>query len=162
MSHQNWKNDFSRININSVIENSILLLEYKLSSRCVNVVKQFDERLPRVNGNEIQFQQVIVNLLNNSIQSFENAFRRDRIVSFSTRTEDGCCVIEVSDNGPGIRGDVIDKIFDPFFSTKKDSAGMGFGLSIAKNIISGMDGTIVAENLRDGGARFVITIPYII
>ena len=160
LSHQDGKYTFSQIDINDIIDNSISLMEYKLSSRCVNAVKKLDNKLPKVNGNETQLQQVIVNLLNNSIQSFESVFRRDSIVSFATKVEEGCCVIEVCDNGPGIEPDVIDKIFDPFFSTKKDSEGMGFGLSIARNIISGMGGTIEAENREEGGAQFVITIPY--
>ena len=67
--------------------------------------------------------------------------------------------MEVIDNGPGISKEYINQVFDPFFTTKTDQEGMGLGLSIVQNIVSGMGGSIKAENNKNVGARFIVSLP---
>lgn len=110
-----------------------------------------------------RLRQVIVNLLLNGIQSAGaggHVWLVARRLPASADRDSGsteAVLIEVSDDGPGIAPEVLDKIFNPFFTTRP--TGMGLGLAIVHQIIEAHDGTIRAGNRREGGARFVLRLP---
>jgi len=109
-----------------------------------------------------------MNLINNAIDSIINSPEfHDKItssqafggeISIDTENRGEEIIITVKDTGPGISNTDIGKIFEPFF-TRKKTMGMGVGLSICHGIIEDHKGTIVAENLAEGGAKFTISLP---
>jgi C4-dicarboxylate-specific signal transduction histidine kinase len=102
---------------------------------------------------------VVINLLVNAVDALSSFTRTDKAILVITGSRDNSCFLEVLDNGPGIPESFLNNIFDPFFTTKIGSEGMGLGLSICHNIVSGFGGTITASNRPEGGARFAVTIP---
>ena len=112
----------------------------------------------RVKGDRIQLQQVLVNLIVNSMDAMAGAPNGHRsIVGRIARAADASAEISISDSGPGIPSDTLRQIFDPFFTTKEQ--GMGMGLSIARTIVEAHGGRIWAENQNYGGAIFRISLP---
>ena len=112
--------------------------------------------LPHVNGNRVQLQQVVLNLLLNALEAVSAGSQRPRIVKLVThnREPDGCVVVSVSDNGPGLPASA-DAIFEAFYTTKP--SGTGLGLSIARSIVEAHGGTIHARNRQSGGAVFHVS-----
>ena len=107
-----------------------------------------------------EFSQVLINLINNAIDAFCNKKVKNRLIYIEIDTsEEGDAIIEVSDNAGGIEETIIDKIFEPYFSTKHASAGTGLGLYMSEMIIkNSMLGTILVKNKNDG-VCFTIRIP---
>jgi signal transduction histidine kinase len=111
----------------------------------------------RVNGDPVQLQQVLLNLIINAMDAVSDADSKIREVSVATAYAKTYAEIRVGDTGPGIVGGNLKKVFDPFFTTKPQ--GMGMGLAIARTIIEAHHGQIFAENQVSGGAVFVIRLP---
>lgn len=121
----------------------------------VNVTYDFSEQAMSVDVDGVQIQQVLINLLRNAVQALDAAERRDIVVR--TRSLDGVCQILVEDSGPGVAPDVMERLFEPFNSTKAE--GMGIGLSISRTIVEAHHGTIQYETSGLGGALFQISLP---
>lgn len=102
-----------------------------------------------------EFGQVIMNLVDNAVQ----AMAGEGHLAVRARAEGQYAVVEVEDDGPGIPDDLMDRIFEPFFSTKSPGHGSGIGLSVARGIIEGYAGIINASGSDTGGALFVIRLP---
>jgi signal transduction histidine kinase len=111
----------------------------------------------RIKGDPVQLQQVILNLIINGMDAVSEADARVGEVSVSTARLDQHAEIRIGDTGPGIVNGDMQKVFDPFFSTKPQ--GLGMGLAIARTIVEAHNGRISAVNQESGGALFVITIP---
>ncbi len=104
-----------------------------------------------------EYSQVILNLLSNAGEAVKGAGVAEGVIGIRLFERDGSGCVSISDNGGGIPGEVIDKIFEPYFSTKE--MGTGIGLYMSKMIIErSMNGTIEARNIN-GGAEFVVSIP---
>ena len=126
------------------------------SSNVVLYFKAFPQALP-IKGDAVQLQQVILNLVVNSIEAM-SAMPDGRAVIGRTGLNGGSsAIVSISDFGPGIPPEKYIEIFDPFFTTK--AQGMGIGLSIARTIIQAHKGQIWAENQADGGAVFRLSLP---
>ena len=110
-------------------------------------------------GDRIQLQQVILNLVVNGIDAMKDAPGENRIISIRTSRVENFAELSVSDRGPGIPEDKLEKVFDPFFTSKAE--GMGMGLSIARTIIEAHHGLISAKNRDHGGATFRIRLPLV-
>ena len=109
-------------------------------------------------GDRIQLQQVIINLLVNSVQAIVQSGQPIRRIDVQTSIdEDGSVGLSIFDNGPGIADANLTRIFDSFFSTK--DAGIGIGLAICHSIISAHGGSIWGANRPNGGAHFRFTLP---
>ncbi|WNV07792.1 HAMP domain-containing sensor histidine kinase [Tardiphaga sp. 709] len=111
----------------------------------------------RIKGDPVQLQQVILNLIINGMDAVSEADARVGEVSVSTARLDQHAEIRIGDTGPGIVNGDMQKVFDPFFSTKPQ--GLGMGLAIARTIVEAHNGRISAVNQESGGALFIITIP---
>jgi C4-dicarboxylate-specific signal transduction histidine kinase len=114
--------------------------------------------LPPVLGDRVHLQQVLLNLILNSMDAVNGASGQARRVNITARLEEAQSVeITVSDTGHGIPADKLAHIFDPFFTTKPN--GMGMGLPISRTIIEAHGGRLQAENMNDGGAAFRFALP---
>jgi signal transduction histidine kinase len=114
--------------------------------------------LPVIEGDPVQIQQVLINLVGNAIDAMRETPVSSRKVEIVTaRNGDTDIHISVRDYGPGIPVEVQERIFEQFFTTKEQ--GLGMGLAIVKSIIDGHGGEIAAENVDGGGARFYFTLP---
>ncbi len=141
-----------------VIEEALSLVRAGAMARHVNLEFSCAPRLPWVNGDRVQLQQVLINLVVNAIDSLAAAGSGSADIRVEVRQTDATSVeVEVADNGPGIPEDVLPHLFQPFFTTK--AKGMGIGLTISNTIIEAHHGKLWAVNDPAGGARFCFTLP---
>lgn len=120
---------------------------------------EFDPAAAIMLADRIQIQQVLVNLMRNSVEAMRVMPKDDREICVQTKAvDDGMLEISVRDSGPGIPASVLARMYQPFTSTKGEG-GMGIGLSICRRIVQAHGGTLQAENTSDGGACFRFTVP---
>jgi len=142
-------------NLQPLLQEVLALHEYHIREHNVDVQVAIEPDLPQVAVDEDQFKQILLNLLNNSIDAMGNAADK-RIRIEAARREDRI-VLRVDDNGPGF--DDINRVFDPFYTTKPIGKGTGLGLSICYGIVKEHGGDIQAMNLEPRGARIVLELP---
>jgi PAS domain S-box-containing protein len=126
-----------------------------ISASGVKMRVRLDPEAPYVLGNRIEIQQVLINLMRNSLEAMAGADRRGLSVTTTLRGSD-LVEFAVADSGPGIDPDVADRIFEPFVTTKR--SGMGMGLSICRSIIESHGGLLEFEPNPEGGAVFRFTL----
>jgi PAS domain S-box-containing protein len=144
--------------INEAVDEVLKLLSIDASARKVALKFEKTADLPRVWCDPVHFQQVVLNLVMNSMEAMAELPEEQRQVVVRTGSGDnGAVKIAVADSGPGIPIDRLPNLFEPFFTTKKD--GMGLGLSIARTIVEAHHGEIWAENSSGAGATFYFTVP---
>jgi two-component system NtrC family sensor kinase len=145
------------VRVNAILQQTLKLRSYDLSSHGVEVVENYAQELPLTVGDPNELQQVLLNILNNAYDAIQEVRRRGKI-ELATTCSDGHVEISFRDNGPGIRHP--DRIFDPFYTTKEVGKGTGLGLSICYGIVRAHRGEIVAENNPDGiGCTFRVRLP---
>ena len=137
-----------------------------LASR-VNITLDLGAENDRVMADANQLRQVFLNLVMNAIDAIDAESRPEkgsiRIASSLINQEGNVFIaVRVTDDGPGIPGDVLENIFDPFFTTKEPGKGTGLGLSVCFTIIEGMGGSIRAASEVDSGTTFAVQLPVII
>src|SRR4051812_14902980 len=145
--------------INQVIENTLELRSYDLSVRGIQIERSYVEPPPCTMADAYQIQQVMLNLVTNAEQAMAGLDRPHHRLTVRTRRDGERIRIEIEDTGPGIPADGLERIFNPFYTTKAVGHGTGLGLSISLGIISEHGGRIWAENVPSGGAKFCIDLP---
>jgi signal transduction histidine kinase len=120
------------------------------------IVRDDEPGQPLASGNDQRVAQVLLNLVMNSVQAFPSR-SPDNQITIRSRTRGGGIEIEVEDNGCGIPAEALPRIFDPFFSTKPAGIGTGLGLSVCRNLVSAMGGTIGVES-RPGRTVFTVRL----
>lgn len=146
------------LDLNSVVEEALLFVCHDIEARAIFLSVRLDISLPRLLGDRVQLQQVIVNLLVNSLQALvQKGGAEGRIAIETARGADGSAHFSIRDNGPGIAEENLDRVFDGFFTTKTD--GMGIGLAVCQSIIAAHGGTISVSNHPEGGALFQFSLP---
>jgi PAS domain S-box-containing protein len=143
--------------LNAVLLESVDLIVHELLRHDVKVRCELAPSTALVNGDRIQLQQVIINLLTNARDAVLHVDRSRRVVLLRSSIQGDFVAVEVADQGIGLPAEQSDGIFEPFFTTKSD--GMGIGLSICKTIVEEHGGEIHAFANESGGATFRILIP---
>ena len=156
------------MDINQVIENTSTLVRSFLIKSRVRINLNLAAKKSKLTASPQQMGQVFMNLINNAVEAitgspqFKKKLKEDPTYSgdifIETFNQNNDLIIKVKDSGPGIAKKDLEYIFDPFF-TRKKTMGMGVGLSICYGIIEDHKGNIIAENDKDGGAVFTITLP---
>ena len=146
------------IDLNEVVEEALLFIRHEIDSKSIALSAALETGLPHVMGDRIQLQQVIINLLVNSVQAVAQSGKPTRRIDIQTSIgEKGSVAFSAFDNGPGIADGNMEHIFESFFSTK--DAGIGIGLAICQSIITAHGGRISGSNRPNGGAHFHFTLP---
>ena len=148
------------VDLNEVVREVFEFLSAQAAAHHVTLSTSLAQRPLFVNGDRIQLQQVILNLVMNALEAIRSgASSGERTVTGRTRLIDATLAeVAIEDSGPGIPADKWQQIFEPFFTTK--DAGMGMGLSIARTIVTSHRGRLWAENRRAGGGAVLrFTLP---
>lgn len=154
---------FKQINITNTIDTTLSLLENNLKLKKIEVKKDYAASEIMIQGDDEQLRQVFLNLFLNSIQAMNNGGLLEVSINLcssdskSPPAGQAGVIICVIDNGVGISEENLNKLFTPFFTTKKD--GVGLGLSITKEIVKQHNGSIKVESELRRGTRFIIELP---
>src|SRR5262249_4049151 len=134
----------ARLDVNNLIEDALLLVQRELQSHRVSPRLALAPDLPPVNGDRIQLQQVIINLVMNAMEAMASVTEQQCDLMIRSHHDNDGVHIAIEDSGPGIEPDQMDRLFNAFFSTKAN--GMGMGLSIGRSIIDAHGGKIWATH----------------
>jgi PAS domain S-box-containing protein len=147
-----------RLRINEAIQEVLALTHGEVVREGVSVRTQLAEGLPLVQGDRVQLEQVIINLIVNAIEAMSEVGERARALLISTEQKvSGSVLVSVEDSGPGLGVEGLDRLFDAFYTTKL--GGMGLGLSICRSIIEAHGGGIWASQNAGPGATFQFNLP---
>jgi signal transduction histidine kinase len=149
------KPEFQRLDLNELVRSALAL--YQGGAAPIDVT--LFAPLPQIDADKNQLNQVVLNLVENARDAISQ--RPDGHITVSTRLGEAGdrAMLIVEDNGPGIPGDLKDKVFAPYFTTKHAKGGTGLGLAIVHRIVSDHGGRIVVADTPGGGARFAIELP---
>jgi signal transduction histidine kinase len=158
--------DFSRmaepnrehLDVNRLVDDTILFLEHHLTrfrNIALNIEK--DETLPAISGDKVHIQQAFVNLVMNGAQAMPEG---GPLTVKTGRRDDVYAFVAVADKGTGIRDEDIGKIFNAFFTTKREGEGTGLGLSLVKRLIEANGGRIEVESRVNVGSTFTLLLPF--
>ena len=158
--------ELTRFNINNPIDKVIYIVNSKLKNREIKIIKSKQEI--EILGLESEFMQVILNIINNSIDAFENKNILEKYIFINMFREKNEVILTIKDNAGGINEEIIDRIFEPYFTTKHKSQGTGIGLYMSLEIVKKhMNGEICASNkeyiynnVKCKGAEFKIKLPF--
>jgi PAS domain S-box-containing protein len=147
-----------RVDLNDVIKNVLRLVSPDALLRSCELKTSLAQNLPRVEADPTQLQQVLLNLVMNAFEAMRDTpVSRREVVIATERSGDGTICTSVRDYGVGISDEVRERLFDHFFTTKRE--GLGMGLGIVRSIVEAHGGIVTAENVEGGGAQFRFTIP---
>ena len=145
------------VEINEAIRAVIVLTHGELLKNNVAVQTQLADDLPSIQGDRVQLQQVILNLIINAVEAMSSLREGSRELLISTRNDVSGLLVTVRDSGPGLSAESLERLFDPFYTTK--AGGMGMGLSICRSIVEVHGGRIWASRDFSQGATFQFTLP---
>ncbi|MEW6202519.1 MAG: PAS domain S-box protein [bacterium] len=143
------------VNINTVMDEVMNFMINVTKLANIKVHKEYSSDIPLADLNVVQLQQVFVNIIDNAVDSIE----KNGNIFIKTYIENGSLVVSIADDGKGIPPELLDKIFDPFVTTKPVGEGTGLGLSICYGIVKQLGGNISVESSLNKGTSFKITFP---
>jgi len=145
--------------LNEAVREALAMVRSAIASNQVVVNTHLMDGLAPVQGDRVQLQQVIVNLILNAVEAMNPDQKGGRELSIRAQQSqtDGGVLVQVRDSGPGIDPGNLERVFEPFYTTK--SSGVGMGLSICRSIINGHGGRLWAEANEPRGAVFQFTLP---
>lgn len=146
-----------RVEVNQTVQDTLEFLINEARYRNIEIKTELAPDLPVITSDSSQLQQVLLNIINNSI----DAIGKNGVIRIKTHYLEKVnrVAIEISDTGPGIPKHMLDKIFDPFFTTKEVGKGTGLGLSISYSIVEKLGGKIIVASEEGKGATFTIYLP---
>ena len=153
-SHMDRGVDVEKTNIHEGIKNTLVMLKHKFKRKNIQVVKNFDDSLPRIKAFPGQLNQIWTNLLDNAIDAMDD----EGTLEIATSRLGGNLIVKIKDNGSGIPAEIQDNIFDPFFTTKEIGKGTGLGLDIVRRIVEHHKGDIKLTS-EPGSTEFEICFP---
>jgi PAS domain S-box-containing protein len=145
------------VDINGIVREVVVIFNSEAIIRRIRVETVLGDLLPYINGDKVQLQQVVVNLMMNAVDSMLKTSKISRIIIRTEPTGNGGVMVSVRDFGLGVDDKELARIFEPFFTTK--DTGLGMGLSLSRSIIESHGGHIWAKNNIDGGATFFFNLP---
>ena len=146
------------VNINQIIGQALSHAQTEVQLAHVSVRLDLDERLPTVIGSPVQLRQVVANLVSNAVDAMQAVIGRARILHISSgQDEPSRIFVSVADSGTGVDSLPLDRIFEPFFSTKAE--GMGMGLMFCRSIVEAHGGQLRVTENHPHGANFLFTLP---
>jgi len=149
------KPEMERISINNLIENVISLISLEAEKKNIDINMELSD-LPDIKADIKQIEQVLFNIIINAVQAIES----DGVITINTlQTDSSFIEVRIKDTGPGIHPEHINRIFDPFYTTKPVNKGTGLGLSICMGIIKEHNGGIEVQSEYGKGATFIIKLP---
>jgi PAS domain S-box-containing protein len=146
------------VDINIVVENAILLTGNTIKKSTDNFSVNYNKQLPLIKGNPQQLEQVVINLITNACQSLND---KNKTISVDIGMNYGknSIYILVQDEGIGIDNDNLKNIFNPFFTTKRDSGGTGLGLYVTYNIVKSHNGELNVSSIKNVGTSCEVILP---
>jgi two-component system C4-dicarboxylate transport sensor histidine kinase DctB len=148
--------EMSLASVRRSFDNALFLLHHRIERGPVVVVDEADEQA-EVWCDPNRLEQVLLNLIGNALDAMEG--QDEQRLTLGAAREGEWVTIEIRDNGPGLRADLIDHLFEPFYTTKAPGVGLGLGLAISAGIARDFGGELTAQNGPGGGARFVLRLP---
>jgi signal transduction histidine kinase len=146
-----------RLDLNDAIEEVIALARSAIMKNGASVQTRLADELLPVQGDRVQLQQVVLNLILNAVEAMSAVEAGARELLISTEQDDRGVLVAVRDSGPGIDATYLERVFEPFYTTK--SSGTGMGLSICRSIIDAHGGRLWVEPNVPRGAVFQFTLP---
>jgi signal transduction histidine kinase len=144
------------LDMNDVIAEVIRLASNEIQRKKIRIETDLALDLPVTSADRVQMQQLMINLVQNAIESMETVADRPKLLTLHSRRSDaGTILIEVCDHGNGLEN--ADRVFEPFFTTKEK--GMGMGLSISRSIVDAHEGSLWARQNEHQGTTFSFSIP---
>jgi C4-dicarboxylate-specific signal transduction histidine kinase len=143
--------------VQELVREVVGILEADLTDKAITTTLNGGEEAVSIQGVRIELEQVLVNLVSNSIDALETTSHRDRRIEITTLSAGGRLRLVVRDTGPGIGDLDLEQLATPFYTSKED--GMGLGLFVSRSFVQAGGGTLKASNHPDGGARFEIDLP---
>jgi PAS domain S-box-containing protein len=155
--------DLGKVDVAETIRNSMSLFGRQLEMDGIKVEIELDNPLPVVIGDASRLRQVVVNMISNGRNALRDKKSSKKLFRITARGlrqgDDEFVTMEFLDNGVGIAQEDLDRVFDPFFTTRRESGGTGLGLSLAFGIVQEYGGTISLDSRKGEFARFVVQIP---
>ena len=148
------------MDINELIEKTIEIKEYELNLDNIKVIKELNPGVPRTIADSSQIQQVLINLINNAHHVLKTK-KGLKEIKIKTYFDEKNIYISIKDNGPGIKKELLNQIFTPFFTTFEDGYHLGLGLSVSLKIIQDHKGKILVNSELGKGAEFTVELPII-
>lgn len=145
------------LDLNHVVSETLELAHTDLLMRHVIAAAHLEPDLPAIPGDRVQLQQLVLNLIVNAADAMGTTDERARELEIRTARNGGAVQLRVSDRGPGIAASDLDRIFEPFWTTK--TSGMGIGLAICRSIVEAHGGRVSVANRAGGGAEFAVIVP---
>jgi two-component system sensor kinase FixL len=145
------------VDLETIVRDVVTLIHTDAILHKVNILLQMEPGAPKVYGDKVQLQQVILNLLLNAFQAMKNCPVTERQVTVRTELDTHRAIVAVRDRGEGLKDGQLEKIFQPFYTTKTN--GLGLGLAISRSIVEAHGGRLWAQNNPDRGATIGFTVP---
>lgn len=145
----------TRIDLNQIVEEGLYFFEARCARAGIEMVRSLSPDIPEITSDKAQLNQVLVNLVVNSIQAMPEGGK----LTIQTYADDDSVYLVVEDTGIGMSEDIKKKIFIPFFTTKDVNEGTGLGLAVVHGIVTSHKGAIKVESNAGQGARFEIMLP---
>jgi PAS domain S-box-containing protein len=146
--------------INRAVLNAIDMVQSQVNSHGILLRTKLSENVLNIQGDIIHLEQIVMNLTVNAMHALDKADGSNKDIIIKTYKSYHKAVLSIEDNGPGIADEIKEKLFDPFYSTKKPGEGMGLGLAIVKQFVDNFKGEVrVFNNPETGGAVFEISFP---
>lgn len=143
------------VDVARLVDDMARLVDKEASYKNVTLTRKLPEDLPRLRTDAPLLRQVVLNLMTNALQAVD----RGGAIEVGASADEDTLFISIKDNGHGIAPENMDKIFNPFFTTKPPGQGTGLGLSLCHNLVSGMSGRIDVESQLGKGTTFTVRLP---
>jgi C4-dicarboxylate-specific signal transduction histidine kinase len=147
---------FESLDVNELVRDTLELARGLLTIRHVSVVTELAPEPPRISGDRVQLQQLLLNLIVNACDASAELPEDRRVVTIDTASQGSMVQLCVTDRGPGVPPEALEKVFEPFWSTRP--RGMGMGLAVCRSIAVAHHGSLTVRNTQEGGARFCVRL----